>query len=293
MTGKTNIEWATHQWNPIVGCSVVSPGCTNCYAMRMAGTRLRETEAYRNLTADSKSGPVWTGAVRLLEERLDDPLRWRKPKDGSRLRVFVNSMGDLFHDHVQHSWAVSVFQAMIDAPQHDFLVLTKRAHNMRSFVRFCLPPKLLDRWPPTNVWLGVSVEDQARADDRIPVLIDTPASIRFVSYEPALGPVDFGRWLACRKSTGLAEWVSDGDRNAIDWVIVGGESGPRARPFDLKWARQAIDQCRAAGVPCFVKQIGSCAYSDIAYGLRCFTRDKKGSDFAELPEELRVREFPA
>lgn len=270
MSGKTNIQWATDQWNPIVGCSVVSPGCTNCYAMRMAGTWLRGTEPYKGLTQDSKAGPVWNGKVRLLEERLGDPLRWRAPKDGSRRRVFVNSMGDLFHEAVPEGWISRVFTVMALAPQHDFLVLTKRAERMREYI-----PRA--GHPIPNVWLGVSAEDQTRADERIPLLLDTPAAVRFVSAEPLLGKLDLFR-------PGLSL-----GNHGVNWVIVGGESGPGARPFDLAWARSIVAQCRSAGVPCFIKQLGSLVFEN-----RCEIRfsDRKGGDPSEWPEDLRVREYP-
>jgi protein gp37 len=174
MADKTGIQWTEATWNPLAGCSVVSPGCTNCYAMREAGGRLKSSAKFAGLTEPSKAGPVWTGEVRLWERVLDQPVRWTKPR-----RIFVNSMSDLFHESVPDEWIDRVFAVMALCPQHTFQVLTKRADRMRDY---CSSPyngvALSFKWPLPNVWLGVSVEDQARADGRIPRLLDTPAAVR-------------------------------------------------------------------------------------------------------------------
>ena len=264
----TKIEWTDETWNPVVGCSVVSPGCTNCYAMRQ-GPRLAanpKTPQYQGLTEPSKAGPVWNGKVAFAEHLLDKPLRWRRPR-----RVFVNSMGDLFHEAVPDEWIDKVFAVMALSPQHTFQVLTKRAERMRDYVTE-VPDRedgiwpaavemaglerartMPDQWPLPNVWLGVSAEDQTRADERILVLLGTPAASRFVSYEPALGPVDLerGGFSLLRKVTS-----STGKRwPGLDWIIAGGESGPRARPAHPDWFRALRDQCAAAGMPFFMKQM--------------------------------------
>ena len=236
----SRIEWTEQTWNPIVGCSVVSPGCTNCYAMKMAN-RLAANPAtphYAGTVKPSRGGPVWTGKVALAsEDVLTAPLRRRKPTT-----YFVNSMGDLFHENVPDDWIDRVWSVMVRSPQHRFQVLTKRPARMRDYVQGLdrAAREAGNQFPPANVWLGVSAEDQARADQRIPDLLETHAAVRFVSAEPLLGPVDFGGALA-----------------KIDWVIVGGESGPDARPMHPQWARDIRDQCQAAGTGFFFKQWGN------------------------------------
>lgn len=256
MADKTLIEWADATWNPIVGCSVVSPGCTNCYAMKLAHRfNLVAGSIYWGLTHDGAS--VWNGAVSFNDKVLNQPLSWKRPR-----RIFVNSMGDLFHDNVPDDWIDRVFAVMALAPQHTFLVLTKRAPRMRRYITAigrtaCIATEVLRidrdqplellRWPLPNVWLGVSAEDQARADERIPRLLETPAAKRFVSCEPLLGPIHLARFnLPC----------------TLDWVIAGGESGAGARPMHPDWARGLRDQCAAAGVPFFFKQWGEWAPMD-------------------------------
>jgi len=257
MADGTKIEWTDATWNPVTGCSVVSPGCTNCYAMKLAGTRLKHTESRIGLTRDSKAGPVWSGEVRLNEQWLDQPLRWRRPR-----RIFVCAHGDLFAENVPDEWIDRVFAVMALARKHTFQVLTKRAKRMREYVtrldqeplretirRMAMAmPLPIPKFeymtvPPDNVWLGVSAEDQVRADERIPELLATPAAVRFVSAEPLLGPID---------TQGLT---------GLDWIIVGGESGPDARPMHPDWARSIRDQCAAAGVPFFFKQWGAWSWA--------------------------------
>jgi protein gp37 len=284
--GETAIEWTQHSWNPVVGCSVVSPGCTNCYAMRQAARieRMGGAPHYAGLTRASKAGPVWTGRMALAPEHvLLEPLRRRKPTTW-----FVNSMGDLFHEDVPDAWIDRVFAVMALAPQHTFQVLTKRADRMREYLSNPLrlneielaaerirpsqgtpfSPKWVFRWPLPNVWKGVSAEDQRRADERIPDLLATPAAIRFVSAEPLLGPIDFtylraDSLLPLDALTGLhsdcegaVPGVIDNPDPKLDWIIVGGESGPDARPMHPDWARQIRDQCAAAGTAFFFKQWG-------------------------------------
>lgn len=249
----TKIEWTEVTWNPIVGCSLASPGCTNCYAMRFAGTRLGHVSKYDGLTQPAKLGPVWTGKLAFDEKALLAPLGWKKPR-----MVFVNSMGDLFHEDCPDEWIDRVFAVMALCPQHTFQVLTKRSARMREYLqRRCAdrtpviqeqanitqqPVRFaeLPAWPLPNVWLGVSVEDQQRADERIPDLLATPAAIRWISAEPLIGPVDL-------MIPGFAK---------LDWVVAGGESGPGSRPMHPDWARSLRDQCAAAGVPFFFKQWG-------------------------------------
>ena len=315
----TTIEWTDRTWNPVRGCSRVSDGCRFCYAERQAVRQ--KNGAFRGLVESTPAGPRWTGAVRLVPEHLADPLKWRKPR-----RIFVNSMSDLFHEALSDADIDRVFAVMALAPQHTFQVLTKRPERMREYMnRLAKFPDGLSHltnaakadgrhiyrlaWPLPNVWLGVSVEDQATADARIPHLLATPAAVRFVSYEPALGPVDFkvapvsqwpdgSRWMPNAKEWDDWKYWMHRD-HGIDWLIVGGESGPGARPCDVAWLRSAVAQCKAAGVPVFVKQMGArpferhdreCTGRFVDAPLRL--RDRKGGDIREWPEDLRVREFP-
>ena len=346
MAGKTKIEWTRGDdgslgatWNPVVGCSLVSPGCTNCYAMRTAA-RFNHSpfSPYLGLTKTVNGKPVWTGEVGFNPKALEAPLHWKKPR-----RIFVNSMGDLFHESVPDEWIDKVFAVMALAPQHTFQVLTKRADRMRDYlsdgalngriacasVDAHLPDELLRRpsIPLPNVWLGVSAEDQERADERIPLLLDTPAAVRFVSVEPQLGPVDLSRleiarfrhdgevavprkigdvpaayvngldgsvWGKVEADENYAR-VLGADVGKLSWTIIGGESGPGARPFDLTWARSIIAQCKAAEVACFVKQCGSRPVDsnggEVAYG-PILLRDKKGGIMSEWPHDLQIRQFP-
>jgi protein gp37 len=238
---STKIEWTDRTWNPVTGCTKVSPGCDNCYA---------ETIAHR--FAGSKAFPNGFD-VTLHEARISQPLRWKRPA-----RVFVNSMSDLFHADVPGEFIARVFAVMSLGPQHTFQVLTKRPRRLRSLMgnreflalvddhREQLRPGCGDfAWPLPNVWLGVSVEDQKRADLRVPALAKTPAAVRFLSCEPLLGPVDVSDWLG-----------TDIDEPGIGWVIAGGESGHGARPMSPDWARSLRDQCAAAEVPYLFKQWG-------------------------------------
>lgn len=213
MADHTKIEWTDATWNPITGCQIVSPGCTNCYAMKLAGGRLQHHPSRAGLTQESKSGPVWTGEVRFNREWLTQPLQWTKPR-----MIFVCAHGDLFADGVEDEWLDQIFAVMALAPNHVFQVLTKRPEKMRAYItderaygrileaaaalRADRPylgdipisdPRHAGFW--TQLWLGVSVEDQPRAEQRIPILLDTPASIRWISAEPMLGEVDWKRWL--------------------------------------------------------------------------------------------------
>ena len=280
----SKIEWTERSWNPIIGCAIVSPGCTNCYAMRMAH-RLGQnpaTPAYADLTRVVNRRPVWTGEVRLHEPALVVPLRRRAPTIW-----FVNSMSDLFAEGVKADWLDQIFATMAMAPAHTFQILTKRPERMQAYLTDRDMPRRVwqhafrlvssdighdgvSRWqggveqvfPLPNVWLGVSAEDQRRADERIPFLLDTPAAVRWVSAEPLLGPLDLKPWLwstvtkpaSCGPTEITGSW--NGIRPALDWVVLGGEGGPHARPMHPDWARQPRDQCADAGVPFFFKQWG-------------------------------------
>lgn len=232
MSSASNIQWTNATWNPLAGCTRVSSGCDFCYAAALAAGRLRATPTYKGLATVTPAGrAAFTGRIRLLPDRLDDPLRWRAPR-----RVFVNSMSDLFHDDVPDDYIARVFAVMARAPRHTFQVLTKRAARMHDYVRshgFVQPL--------AHIWLGVSAEDQATADERLPLLLQTPAAVRWLSAEPLLGPLDLRPYL---------------EPSGLQWVVAGGESGPRARPLQLAWVRAIRDACAAAGVPFFFKQVG-------------------------------------
>src|SRR5579872_16983 len=249
----TGIQWTDATWNPVRGCSRVSEGCRNCYAERQAARFRGPGKPFEGFVHTVNGYPAWTGKVALMEKHLEDPMHWTTPR-----RIFVNSMSDLFHEALSDRDILRVMRVMDRAPQHTYQVLTKRPKRMRDFMREHLHGK-----PPRYLWLGVSVEDQATGDERVPLLVQTPAALRFVSYEPALGPVDFG-----------------GDLAALDWLIIGGESGPGARPFEIRWAERAIKDCHSCGVACFVKQLGASVMA----------RDSKGGNPEEWPEHLRVRE---
>lgn len=288
MSSNTTIEWTNAVWNPTRGCSIVSPGCSRCYAMKQAHRFSHKTGPYAGLTKMSKGGPVWTGEVRTVPELLDWPLRKKKP-----LRIFVNSMSDLFHEGVSDRFINGVFDVMALAHWHTFQILTKRPQRMRDYLLAPRRGLAVAPWP--NIWLGVSVEDQARADERIPLLLQTPAAVHWISAEPLLGHVDLRVYMPNRLWNDLPSWKQP----ELDWVVVGGESGPGARPFNIKWAQSLIAQCRAAGVPVFMKQIGSLPISkQHGVGIGTFDvawphQDRKGGDPAEWPEDLRVREYPA
>lgn len=293
----TKIEWTEATWNPIVGCSILSPGCTNCYAMKMAARieAMGTAPHYAGTTRRVNGKAVWTGKLALAPERiLTEPLRRKKPT-----MYFVNSMSDLFHEDVPDPWIDNVFAVMAMAPQHTFQVLTKRSDRMRRYsngqwARREALGALMEQiggderegwfapesdgkrgWsgmcvPLPNVWLGVSTERQKETDERMPDLLAATAAVRFVSAEPLLGPIDFTS-IARKTSEGLMRPL-DGRFRTLDWIIVGGESGPGARPMNPEWARSIRDQCVKAGVAFFMKQM-----------------DKK----TPIPTDLLVRQYPA
>lgn len=293
MSDKTEIQWTTSTWNPLRGtagkwhCVRVSEGCRHCYAAAMN---------HRFGGPDYRKG---TDTPRLDEKALALPLRWRKPR-----RVFVCSMTDLFLDEHTDEQIDKVFAVMACARRHTFQVLTKRAKRMHDYLSSRARNARLWKdaartfghslefegislvpFPLPNMWLGVSAEDQRAADERIPLLLDTPAAVRWVSAEPLLGDLDLSPWLGISQYDDGEPWARDTGAD-LDWVVVGGESGPGARSCDVAWIRSVIEQCRAAGVPCFTKQVGTSIARSV--GLR----HPKGGDPAEWPDDLRVREFP-
>lgn len=268
MSENSSIQWTDSTWNPVRGCTKVSPGCAHCYAETFA-------ERFRGV----KGHPYEQGFdLRLVPEKLDEPLKWRKPR-----KVFVNSMSDLFQDGVPIDYIARVFDTMALTPRHTYQILTKRAARMLEVV-----PQFAERhtakdgsgWPLPNVWLGVSVENQHFADERIPLLLRTPAAVRFLSCEPLLEGLD----LAKHRPGALG----------LNWVIVGGESGPGARPCKTWWIENIIGQCRFAGIAVFVKQLGGKPIDGYNYteDYDMNLKDRKGGDMSEWPADLRVREFP-
>lgn len=269
MAETSLIEWTDATWNPITGCTLVSEGCRHCYAARLAATRMKHHPSRAGLARLNAAGEAkFTGEVRLNEQWLDQPIRWRKPR-----RIFVCAHGDLFHEAVPDEWIDRVFAVMALAQQHTFQVLTKRPERARDYLttRANLL-RISGEWPFAHIWLGTSVEDQATADARIPHLLAIPAAVRFLSAEPLLGPLDLIR--AMDRAGFDPVWSIR--QCGLDWVIVGGESGRGARPMHPDWARGLRDQCRAAGVAFFLKQMG---------GSR--------KPHAAIPDDLCVREFPA
>ena len=338
----TSIEWTNKVWNPLAGCTPVSPGCVNCYAARMAmrlegmGTKgyqpveptvdeiaARHAAGVNTLPsidkririAEVRGGrPVFTGSVRMIPDKLTDPLHWRAPK-----MIFVNSMSDLFHEAVPFDFIDQVFAVMALCPQHTFQVLTKRPERMAEYtgdhkvaariwdaciamndevvrtVHRTIDTSNLDHqvvvWPLPNVWLGTSVEDQERANQRIPHLLKCPAAVRFLSCEPLLGMVDLSAFFG-GPYVGLPGDVVHPNYNfGINWVIAGGESGAKSRPCNIEWIRSIVQQCKAAAVPCFVKQLGAKPMVSENEVLETYTQ--KGNDPIYWPEDLRVREMPA
>jgi len=276
MADKTGIEWTDATWSPTRGCSRVSAGCMNCYAESVANRFSGTGLPYEGLIA---KGGQWNGQIKLVPEKLDEPLRWKKPR-----KIFVCSTSDLFHENVPDYFIDKVFAVMGMAHQHTFQILTKRPERMQKYIqkRTSASPVLVsgavpelmvyhpfgDGCYPRNVWLGVSVEDQKTADERIPLLLQTPAAVRWISAEPLLGAIDLTRsWLRMpgggESLTNYlqrgVELLDDGHEinyPALDWVVVGGESGNNARPMHPDWARSLRDQCKAAGVPFLFKQNG-------------------------------------
>lgn len=290
MADHTHIEWTDATWNPITGCSVVSAGCKHCYAMKLAGTRLAHHPSRAGLTIDTAAGPVWNGEVRLNEAWLGQPLRWRRPR-----RIFVCAHGDLFHEAIPDAWIDCVFAVMALAKQHTFQVLTKRAARLHAYTTNPDTPWRIAQFVTDagaevtispfddglkglrlpNVWLGISVENQAAADERIPLLLQSPAAVRWLSAEPLLGPINF-RWApyahqaagqTYREYLKHAGTVNEFEAlRKLDWVVVGGESGAGARPMHPVWARSLRDQCAAAGVPFLFKQWGEWQIASVANG---------------------------
>lgn len=251
---ETQIEWTDATWNPVAGCTIMSAGCTHCYAMEMA-RRLEAmgVEKYAGLTRKSGKRSIWNGVVREDREALDIPHRWRKPR-----KIFVNSMSDLFHDKVSDAFILEVWRVMRETPRHNYQILTKRPDRMAEFVKRHVPDIL------SNVWLGTSVENQDVAD-RITDLRAAPARIRFISFEPLIGP------------------VGEIDLADIHWAIVGGESGRFARPIREDWIDQIYRQCEASGTAFFFKQWGAWGKDNQRRSKKANGREYRGRTWDEMP----------
>ena len=324
---KTKIEWADAVWNPVTGCTKISEGCDNCYAAKMVN-RLQKIPATQKKYQNGFK-------VTCHENELAKPLSWEKDR-----KIFVCSMGDLFHDDVPFEFIAQIYGIMSMCPQHTFMVLTKRPDRALKFYQWCeekeqelykcpadqniyleyLPLEIIGPYteqfgdsfpeeiPLDNIWLGVTAENQARADERIPILLQIPAAVRFVSVEPMLSPVDFdkippqnlGEWAGFNIKSGACFGGAYENEKGLHWVICGGESGPNARPIHPDWVRSLKDQCRAAKVPFFFKQWGewfpdnkryfharSMIFGDSAVfkiGKKAAGRELDGKEYLEFPE---------
>lgn len=280
--GKTKITWSDMVWNPTIGCTKISSGCTNCYAERMsARLKAMGRPEYKDVVDDKGH---WTGKITLCPERLDQPLYWKKPR-----RIFVDSMSDLFHpalfgtdeaddlvNPINTPFLDRIFAVMAMAKQHTFQILTKREELMFWYMMDRNLPDRIDAgveaicgehgwcptdldWPLPNVWLGVSIEDQEMANKRVSRLLPISASIHFVSAEPLLSGIDFSEIVMPDGDHLGTSLFNHGCGAGIDWLIAGGESGPNARPMHPDWARGLRDQFKEAGVPFFFKQWGEWA----------------------------------
>ena len=344
MGDNSKIEWTEATWNCLYGCSRVSPGCENCYAERHCHRFSGPSQRHEGLTVLRKHGPVWTGKIDLAYHRLFEPMKWTRGR-----RIFVNSLSDVFHADVPFTYVMAMYGVMAACPHHTFQLLTKRHWRMADFyaltramdrpMKACVDEAklMLDKvfaenrisvglytryrvrldiasdapWPPPNIWLGVSAEDQQRADERLDALFKCEAAVRWASVEPLLGPVDLdrkGRLSGAYESAvppdlrscrlGSVERVQV---QVLDWVVVGGESGPGARSMDVRWAMDVIDQCEAHGVPLLMKQLGSePTQPDPAYEgpvadaprVKLPLSHDKGGDWDEWDPRLRVRKYP-
>lgn len=319
MSDKTSIAWTDATWNVVTGCTKVSAGCAHCYAERI----------WPRVAGNKATKYHWWkfSDVRCHPKDLDIPLKWKKPR-----RIFVPSMGDLFHPSVPDEFIAAVFGVMAACPHHTFLVLTKRPTRMREWFVWVQSPRgcavdtmvqscawgmdvklplhkikgtfLSYPWPLPNVWLGTSCEDQDAVDERVSTLQDTPAAHRFLSLEPLIAPIDLEYPTGSNPEISCCSDLMCGCRggpanapliHGLDWVIVGGESGPKARRCDRGWIRDIVRQCRDAATPCFVKQLGAFQLSSVPGSLLHVINQHKsrsGSDPSEWPEDIRVREIP-
>lgn len=268
MGDNSKIEWTDTTWNPILGCAKVSEGCRNCYAMRVvhrlaSNPNEKIAAANAGLTKMTSHGPEWTGTARLIPERLDQPRRWKRPR-----MIFVNSLSDIGHRDLSGEAVMKIVGVMADADHHTFQVLSKRSSNLRAII-----DAAYERFPyrMAHVWWGVTVENQEAAEERLGNLlaarrgeVNGVQHVRWASVEPLLGPLD------------LRPWLGEG---GLSWVVVGGESGPGARPMELAWVVDVVKQCREAKVPVFFKQGSQANWTDF-------------KNFDAAPKKVRVRQWP-
>jgi len=256
---ETEIEWTDSTWNPVAGCNIMSAGCTNCYAMQMA-YRLEAmgVKKYEGLTRKSGKRTIWNGVIREDREALAIPVKWKKPR-----KIFVNSMSDLFHPNVSIEFIKEVWEVMAKTPRHHYQILTKRPDRMADIIPEIQPE------PLKNVWLGTSVEDAAVVD-RIDDLRRVPAAIRFISFEPLIGS------------------VGQADLHSIDWAIVGGESGPRARPIKEEWIDEIYDSCLESETAFFFKQWGTWGKDNKKRSKKLNGRQYRGRTWDEMPTQVQL-----
>ena len=254
---ESQIEWTDATWNPVAGCSLASAGCKHCYAMQMA-RRLEAMgiEKYKGLTQKKGKNVTWNGVIREDTDALAIPYRWKKPR-----KIFVNSMSDLFHEKVSDDFILAVWKVMEETPRHNYQILTKRPERMQQFVKSNIKKVL------PNVWLGTTVED-AEAKSRIAHLRGTPAAIRFISFEP------------------LIAGVGKVNLRNIDWAIVGGESGSKARPIQEKWIDEIHEQCKKYDTAFFFKQWGSWGKDNKKRSKKANGREYRGKTWDEMPKSL-------
>lgn len=254
---ETQIEWTDSTWNPVAGCSIISAGCKNCYAMEMA-RRLESMgmTKYTGLTRKKNKRVVWNGKVIEDRESLAIPYRWKKPR-----KVFVNSMSDLFHEQVSDSFIEDVWKVMRETPQHNYQILTKRPERMKQILRDIIQDVL------PNVWLGTSIENSETAE-RVKYIRETPAHIRFISFEPLIGP------------------VGEIDLTGIDWAIVGGESGNKARQIKEGWIDEIYAQCLESDTAFFFKQWGTWGKDNIRRSKKANGREYRGKTWDEMPVNI-------
>lgn len=256
---ETQIEWTDATWNPVAGCSIESAGCTNCYAMDMARRlELMGMEKYAGLTRQTGKRTVWNGVIREDKPSLQIPYKWKKPR-----KIFVNSMSDLFHEKVSEEFIMSVWQVMRGTPRHNYQILTKRPKRMADIV------SRMDGNVLPNVWLGASVED-SNVVERIDHLRAAPAAIRFISFEPLVGP------------------VGAVNLNGIHWAIVGGESGRKARPVREEWIDEIYYQCVQASTAFFFKQWGTWGKDNKRRSKKENGREYRGRTWDEMPVGVRT-----
>jgi protein gp37 len=264
---RTNIEWSEVVWNPVTGCTKISPGCKNCYAETIANRFWKDRK--------------FTDVV-CHEDRLEQPLHWKKPR-----MIFVNSMSDLFHKDIPFVFIDKIFDIMVTTPRHTYQILTKRPERMLEYCMYQDEKMRSFGYGgfifPDFIWMGTSVENQKEANERIPILLQIPAKVKWISAEPLLEPIDLIK--------------IETKNTKIHWVVVGGESGPKARPCNIFWIKEIVGICKIQNIPVFVKQLGSKPYyegdTSVFSGVKIiFDGNGKNDKIENFPEDLQIREYP-